>query len=203
MPKNNSFATLRVIAGNLKGQKLLSPHSDSTHPMGAREKNALFNMVDVAGKRVLDAYAGSGALGIEALSRGAAEVTFVENNRRAVAVIKQNLTNLGLIAPNFDQKCNFSEQIDLSAPKISIFAFKIADFAKKHAKFDEFDVIIADPPYDKIDLAEIAGLAALLIAGGTLALSSPASQPIPDIPGLATISSHTYAEARITVFTKA
>lgn len=147
--------------------------------MGAREKNALFNMVDVAGKRVLDAYAGSGALGIEALSRGASEVTFVENHHLAVATIKQNLVNLNLSSA-------------------SIFAGKVADFIVGQTK--PFDVIIADPPYCEIDITEIANLSSLLAADGTMVLSSPARQPAPEIAGLAMVSSHTYAEARITVF---
>lgn len=180
MPKSKPFSTLRVIAGNLKGRKLISPRSDATHPMGAREKNALFNMIDVAGKRVLDAYAGSGALGIEALSRGASSVTFVENHYPAVSVIRQNLADLNLAA--------------------EVFAGKVADFIAEQPV--AFDVVIADPPYDKIDLGEIASLSSLLTVGGTLALSSPASQPTPEIPGLAMASSHTYAEARITIFVK-
>lgn len=180
MPKNSPFSILRVIAGSLKGRKLISPRSSATHPMGAREKNALFNMIDVAGKRVLDAYAGSGALGVEALSRGASNVTFVENHHPAVSTIKQNLADLDLAA--------------------EVFPGKVADFIAEQPA--PFDVIIADPPYDKIDLAEIANLSTLLNNGGTLALSSPASQPTPEIPGLAPVSSHTYAEARITIFVK-
>lgn len=180
MPKNNPFSTLRVIAGNLKGRKLISPHSSATHPMGAREKNALFNMVDVSGKRVLDAYAGSGALGIEALSRGASDVTFVESHYSAVSTIKQNLADLGLVA--------------------EVFPGKIAGYIAGGPS--SFDIIIADPPYDKIDLVETTSLSSLLTAGGTLALSSPATQPTPEISGLTIISSHTYAEARITTFVK-
>ena len=152
--------------------------------MGAREKNALFNMIDVVGKRVLDAYAGSGALGIEALSRGAGEVVFVESHRPAVVTIEHNLASLNLTA--------------------DVFPGKVANCVAEQTGL--FDVIIADPPYDKIDFAEITSLPSLLssmlVAGGTLALSSPASQPAPEIAGLAIVSSHTYAEARITIFVK-
>lgn len=182
MPKNSSaVATLRVIAGSLKGHKLVSPRSSATHPMGAREKNALFNMVDVVGKRVLDAYAGSGALGIEALSRGASEVIFVEYHHPAVSAIKQNIINLNL-------------------DNTEVFTGKVADFIAKAP--EPFDAIIADPPYDKIDFTEITSLSSLLAAGGVFALSSPASQLAPEIAGLAMISSHTYAEARISIFIK-
>lgn len=183
MPKNNSLVTtLSVIAGSLKGRKLTSPRLATTHPMGAREKNALFNMVDVRGELVLDAYAGSGALGIEALSRGALAVTFVENHRQAVLAIKQNLDNLNL-------------------SDADIFAGRVADFVAKSTEV--FDVIIADPPYDKIDLGEITELSSLLAPDGVMVLSSPARQPAPEIANLVAVSSHTYAEARITVFIKA
>lgn len=182
MPKNSSaVTTLRVIAGSLKGRKLVSPRSSATHPMGAREKNALFNMVDVVGKRVLDAYAGSGALGIEALSRGASEVIFVEYHHPAVSAIKQNLA-------------------DLSLDNTEVFTGKVADFIAKAPR--PFDLIITDPPYGKIDFAEIVSLSSLVAAGGAFALSSPASQPAPEIAGLAMISSHTYAEARISIYIK-
>ena len=82
---------IRVTSGKLRGRVLRSPDTSGTHPMGAREKLALFNMVNVEGERVLDAYAGSGAVGVEALSRGASEVVFVENNRRTARVILENL----------------------------------------------------------------------------------------------------------------
>lgn len=187
MPNNHPVTTLRVIAGELKGRKLASPRIAATHPMGAREKNALFNMVDVQGRQVLDAYAGSGALGIEALSRGARQVVFVENHPQAISTIKQNLASLSLA--------------DESA-KTEIFAGKVADFVKDYTGSAAFDVIIADPPYDKVDLAEIAALTALLVPGGVLVVSTSSRQPAPDIAGLALLSSHTYAEARITVLAR-
>ncbi|MBQ8992361.1 RsmD family RNA methyltransferase [Candidatus Saccharibacteria bacterium] len=89
---------LRILSGKYKGLKLLSPDLKTTHPMGSREKLALFNMLSpyLAGATVLDYFAGSGALGLEALSRGAASVTFVENNQKARQVIRENCRRCGV-----------------------------------------------------------------------------------------------------------
>lgn len=89
---------LRILSGKYKGTKLKSPDLATTHPMGSREKLALFNMLSpyLEGATVLDYFAGSGALGLEALSRGAASVTFVENNPKAVRVINENYQKLNI-----------------------------------------------------------------------------------------------------------
>jgi hypothetical protein len=86
-----------VIAGQLRGRAISAPAGDATRPTGARVKEALFSILgDVSGARVLDLYAGSGALGIEALSRGASAAVFVEAARPALACLRENLTKLGL-----------------------------------------------------------------------------------------------------------
>lgn len=180
MPKTND---LRVISGQFRGRILKSPQDSQTHPMGAREKLALFNMVSVEQARVLDAYAGSGALGIEALSRGATEVVFVENNAKAAAIIKSNLQSLS-VAP------------------AEVYISKVATFATDSAFFRSFDVVFADPPYDKVDLDELAQLVHLLKPEGTLALSTPAEQGNIELPGLRVVSTHTYARAMITIYRK-
>ena len=87
-----SFPELSILSGQYKGIKLKSP-GGATHPMGSREKNATLNMLApyLEGARVIDYFAGSGALGLEALSRGAASVTFVENDPKAIKVIEENI----------------------------------------------------------------------------------------------------------------
>src|SRR5712671_7197868 len=89
---------MRVIAGALKGRRLKAPTWDGLRPTSDKLRETLFNILAprVDGARVLDGYAGTGAVGIEALSRGAAAVTFVEQDRRAEALITQNLTHCGL-----------------------------------------------------------------------------------------------------------
>lgn len=173
---------LRITSGKYRGQLLRSPDSITTHPMGAREKLALFNMVDVRDQKVLDAYAGSGALGIEALSRGATEAVFVENNHQAVQILRQNLQQLHLQAP--------------------VFAEKVAKFCQNPVFQNYFEVIIADPPYDKLDVDEISDLAKLLAPGGVLVLSSPKELGEITLPGLELSSLHTYARAQISTYYK-
>jgi 16S rRNA (guanine966-N2)-methyltransferase len=87
---------MRVIAGAHKGRRLQAPRGSDTRPTSDRVREALFSILgDITGARVLDLYAGSGALGIEALSRGAAEAVFVESSRRAAEVIRANLHAVG------------------------------------------------------------------------------------------------------------
>jgi len=170
--------SVKITSGRYRSSKLLTP-GGATHPMGSREKLALFNMLAdyLMGARVLDAYAGSGALGIEALSRGATEVVFVEQNRRAVTTIHQNLTILSL--------------------KAQVLLGNVVKFTT----YKKFDVIIADPPYDKFKVAEIEHLTQFLRPGGILALSHPNDPP--EFPGLTLLSTHRYARAHISIYTAA
>src|SRR5579859_1944240 len=88
---------MRVIAGELGGRRLRSPRGEATRPTSGRVREALFSMLgEIDGARVLDLFAGSGALGIEALSRGAASATFVEHAPPALAALRANLAALGL-----------------------------------------------------------------------------------------------------------
>ena len=87
---------MRVVAGEFKGRRLHTPRGSRTRPTADRVREALFSMLgDVSGARVLDLYAGSGALGIEALSRGAKSALFVERDRQALAALRRNLEAVG------------------------------------------------------------------------------------------------------------
>ena len=208
---------IRITSGELKGRVIASPEVAGTHPMGAREKIALFNMVgDLTGVRVLDAYAGSGALGIEALSRGASGVVFVEKSPRVAKVIRENLAKLGLTER---AKVIVSDVGSLDAgraddDKISTdFGQKSAKNSKKWAqksanrpnlaKFGPFGVILADPPYDGFQATEVANLAKFLVPGGVLALSHPGvGGEAPELAGLVLLKSHSYARANISNYKK-
>src|SRR4051794_25945467 len=87
---------MRVIAGQYRGRRLTAPRGETTRPTSDRVREALFSILgDVRGLRVLDLFAGSGALGIEALSRGAAEAVFVDSSKRAADAIRANLSAVG------------------------------------------------------------------------------------------------------------
>jgi 16S rRNA (guanine966-N2)-methyltransferase len=118
---------VRIVAGEFKGRRLAAPRGTGTRPTADRVREALFSMLgDVGGARVLDLYAGSGALGIEALSRGAASAVFVERDPQAVAAIERNLAPLDVEA-----------------------AVQRADAVRWLTRAEgPFDLVFCDPPYD-------------------------------------------------------
>ena len=168
---------LRISAGRYRGQRITTP-GDKTHPMGERERIALFNMISeyIEGARILDAYAGSGALGIEALSRGALEVEFLEKSPTVAKTIRANLKKLGL-----------SARVAVSSA---------SDFTTNEG----FDLILADPPYDEFDLSGVEYLAGFLKYGGILVLSHP--DDAPDIPELKFLKTRQYAKAHLSLYSK-
>lgn len=169
---------IRITSGEYRGRSIQSPGSTHTHPMGSREKLALFNMISdyLPGAAVLDAFAGSGALGIEALSRGASRVVFVEKNPRIADIIRDNIDGLQLASQSHVQTC-------------SVEAF---------AASDVFDVIIADPPYGNFGINNIRSLTKYLKKSGVFVLSHPENAP--NIEGLTLIQTKKYAKARISIY---
>ena len=157
---------MRIVAGEFKGRRLKSPTWDGLRPTSDRLRETLFNILGnaVNGARVLDGYAGTGAVGIEALSRGAAEVTFVERDRRAIALIEANLAGLtACAAPGRDViiRTGFGA---LDGPA--------------------FDVIFLDPPYAPGAAEEALDAAAGLLApGGRLVVEHAARHAAPAAHG--------------------
>ena len=168
---------VRITAGLYKGQKIATP-GGKTHPMGERQRIALFNMASayIPRARVLDAYAGSGALGIEALSRGASEVEFLEKSPTVAKKIRSNLR------------------------KLDIKARVVSGDASNFTSSDRFDVILADPPYDDFDLEGVEYLSGFLKSGGIMVLSHPGEAP--EMIELTLKKSRSYAGATISVYIK-
>ena len=155
---------MRVIAGRFKGRRLKPPAWDGLRPSSDKLRETLFNILapSVSDARVLDGYAGTGAIGIEALSRGAAHVTFIERDPRAAALIEQNLTACG-IEGGYTIHCG---DIVTVLPRLG----------------DTFDLILLDPPYDIV--AFTGGLEAsarVLARDGRLVLEH-ATRREPDAP---------------------
>lgn len=167
--------TVRITSGIYRGRSILTP-GEGTHPMGERERLALFNMVvdKINGGRILDAFAGSGALGIEALSRGAASVIFIEKNPKAAKIIRENLKSL-----------------NIDAEVITV------DAAKFETK-ETFNLILVDPPYDKFSTDALPNLAKYLDKNGIFVLSHPGDAP--DITGVKLLNSRKYAGATISLY---
>jgi 16S rRNA (guanine966-N2)-methyltransferase len=145
---------MRIIAGSLKGRRLRTPAWDGLRPTSDRLRETLFNVLAgaIPGAYVLDGYAGTGAVGIEALSRGASHVVFVEQDRRAVALIAENLRH-----------CGVSEGYGIIRADI--------ERVGRPGGSRPFDVILLDPPYAVADLQSCVTVAApWLGAGGVLVL---------------------------------
>ena len=177
MSKNDG-GIVKITGGKLRGRKISTP-GGKTHPMGERERLALFNMIgpEIQGIKVLDAFAGSGALGIEALSRGASKVVFVDDSAMAIRVIKENLTVLGMDGETIKSK--------------------ISGLA---SNFGSFDLILADPPYNEFDLSEVKCLGAFASKDGVLALSHPGEAP--EIGGFTLMKTRQYAAAHLSLYIK-
>ena len=140
---------MRVITGTAKGKKLKTLEGDLTRPTSERIKGAIFSSIqfEIEGRRVLDLFAGSGQMGIEALSRGAERAFFVDSSREAVAIVKDNLS-----------ACGFTDRA-----KCLVQDFR--NYIRKASGRETFDLVFIDPPYkDKSALSALM----LLIRGGML-----------------------------------
>lgn len=160
---------MRIIAGTLKGRRLESPEWLGLRPTSDRLRETLFNVLAprIEGARFLDAYAGTGAVGIEALSRGAAHVTFVEHDRRAADLIEQNLARCGVK----DRYAIIRARFAGAAPRLP----------------EPFDILFLDPPYGAAELIEGLDAAAPLVSGNAVLIVEHAKRDrAPDaVAGLA------------------
>jgi 16S rRNA (guanine966-N2)-methyltransferase len=170
---------VRVVAGEFRGRRLAAPRGVRTRPTADRVREALFSMLgDVTGARVLDLYAGSGALGIEALSRGAESAVFVERDARAADVIDRNLSSLGL-----DEQVVRQDALRFLARAEGMF-----------------DLVFCDPPYDSAP--RLAGalterLPALTSETARIVTESDKRMPL-ELP-FRLLTERTYGDTRIAI----
>jgi len=158
---------MRVIAGRYKRRQLKAPAWEGLRPTSDRLKQTLFDILAarVSGARVLDGFAGSGALGIEALSRGAVEVVFLDHDARAMALVAANLARCGVTSGYVMIRDDFPGGL------------------RQLPAGGRFDLILLDPPYET-DVADVLVTAAgRLAAGGTLVLEHAKRRPAPERAG--------------------
>ena len=182
----------RVIAGTAGGRTLRVPPGSGTRPTSDRAREGLFASVmsefgDLGGVHVMDLYAGSGALGLEALSRGAASVLLVESDARAAAVVKANVQALGLPGAT------------VAVDKVERLLARSRG-ERRHQRQEGYDLVFADPPYSVTDEAVNKTLALLSdgwLAGGALVVVERATRsgPFDWPPGYAEGKSRRYGEA--------
>lgn len=172
---------MRIISGIYKGQIISSPHGHKTHPMSERMRGAMFNTLgDITGLTFLDAYAGSGAVGIEALSRGASKVTFIDIDKNANQTIRENINKL---------KLENVKNIKANSASWSDHNFET-----------RFDIVIADPPYDHIVVEQLNKLTRNMKPGGLFILSVPKNLARPNIENLQMVEDKSFADGSIVFY---
>lgn len=154
---------MRVITGLARGRRLETLPGDATRPTGEKVKESLFSAIqfDIEGRRVLDLFAGSGQLGIEALSRGAAGCVFVDKNTEAVKIIRQNLLHTGL------------------AEKSQVLGTDALSYLTRPG--DRFDLVFLDPPYaSELLIPVLEKVAPLVNDGGIIVCETDDTVSLPD-----------------------
>ncbi|OQX67301.1 MAG: 16S rRNA (guanine(966)-N(2))-methyltransferase RsmD [Sorangiineae bacterium NIC37A_2] len=129
---------MRIIAGEFRGRRLVAPSGPATRPTTDRVREAWFSMIGRPGRLAVDLYAGTGALGFEALSRGAERVLFVERRRPALIAIRKNAEALGV------------------SDRIRILSVDVGDARAALLRESPFDLVLADPPWTDFDAAQAA-----------------------------------------------
>jgi len=177
---------VRIVAGSRKGHRISAPKGVVTRPTGDRVREAAFALVGpVEGAAVLDLFAGSGAMGLEALSRGAASCVFVESRRAACRVIAENLERLRLTG--VEVRCRDA----------------IAALRDDAARGRRYDLVLVDAPYDEWEgfATRLAELVPSVLAEDGLLLVETSERVEPSLP-LDLVTTRRYGSARITVFSR-
>lgn len=176
---------MRVITGSARGRKLKTPENYDIRPTTDNVKEAVFNVIqfDIEGRRVLDLFAGTGQLGIECLSRGAASAVFVDKSREAVKIIKENL-----------KSCSMSGTV-LQEEALNVLG-----------RGGKFDLIFIDPPYDSElydKVLEIINLVDILSDGGIIVCEARRDRDLPQMTGpYKKGREYTYGKVKICIYTK-
>ena len=176
---------VRVISGKFGGRFIATPPGKSTHPMGERVKGAIFNKLRpdvISDSIVLDAFAGSGALGIEALSRGAKYVVFIEKNRVAAKIIHENC-----------------QALNIDPSSYVVISTTVGNWLSTVSS-DGFDLIFADPPYYDMQLSTVKKISDLLKPNGYMVLSHTGRSDVEINSGIVVVDNRSYANAHITFY---
>ena len=179
---------MRIIAGTLKGRQLKAPAWNGLRPTSDKLRETLFNVLAarVPGARVLDGYAGTGAIGIESISRGARAVVFVERDQRARTLIEGNLAHCGID----------SGYTVLGAPVAHSF-----QTLAETPGFEPFDIVVLDPPYDMAPAEALDGADRVLARDGVLVLEHSCRRESPASSGrLARVRQIASGDSELTLY---
>ena len=173
---------IRIISGKFGGRPIAVSKNRITHPMGERIRNSMFNSIgsEIIDAEVLDAFAGSGSLGLESISRGAKYAVFVEQDRVAGRILDENIASLG------------AEDVT------QVIHGTVASWAK--ATEQKYDIIFADPPYNNLQLSTVSKLFGLLKPNGLMVLSYPGRSEVPTETGVVVVDNRSYGTAALTFY---
>jgi 16S rRNA (guanine966-N2)-methyltransferase len=175
---------MRVIAGTLGGRNFDSPGGHRTHPMSEKMRGAMFAILgDIEGLSVLDAFAGTGALSFEAVSRGARSALLLEVDKQAQDCIERNIHSLNLTGSCRLVRANISSWSDTN-------------------KASRFDLVLCDPPYDELKTTLIEKLAGHLNPTGTLVLSWPGGSELPTLKDVSLMHQKSYGDSQLAFYQK-
>jgi 16S rRNA (guanine966-N2)-methyltransferase len=177
---------VRIVAGSRRGHRIAAPKGVVTRPTSDRVREAVFSIVgSVEGAATLDLFAGSGAMGLEALSRGAASCVFVERDREAARVIQSNLEKVGL------------------AGAVVLHREAASALRDDHARGRRYDLVLVDPPYNEWDrhATTLAELLPGVLADHALVVVETSDRVEPELP-LDLVTTRRYGSARVTVFSR-
>ncbi len=174
---------IRLISGEFGGRTLDAPPGRRMHPMGERIRNALFNSIgsEVHGARVLDVFAGTGSVGLEALSRGAEHVTLVERDKLLQKILAGNIERLGV-----------EDRTKLICTSVNNW------LTTGHP--EQFDIILADPPYHDPQFSTVTKLFELLKPGALMVLSHPGKGEVPTKTGVVVVDNRSYGNADLAFY---
>jgi 16S rRNA (guanine(966)-N(2))-methyltransferase RsmD len=176
---------MRIIAGDLKGRRLKAPKWPGLRPTSDKLRETLFNILAprITGARVLDIFAGTGAIGLESLSRGADQVVFIEADRRAAALIADNAEACGL------------------RDRCVIIRDTVERALRRQIDGSPFDVVVLDPPYDFDALELVVGAAMRHVApGGLLVLEHASRRTAPAVIGARATRTVRSGDSALTLF---
>lgn len=175
---------LRIIAGHFGGRTISAPDGFTTHPMSERVRNAMFNSIgdEIKDAVVLDAFAGSGSIGLEAISRGAQSATFLDKDPLAGRILEENIKTLGVGS----QAVTFHGGVGAWTTRTNV----------------RYDIIIADPPYNNMQLSTVVKLFKLLKPNGLMVLSYPGRGERPTELENVVVDSRSYGTASLAYYRK-
>ena len=173
---------MRVISGNLGGRQFESPGSKQTHPMSDKIRGALFNILgDITGLSVFDPFAGSGAISIEAASRGASKIVAIDRDKQAYMIINKNVEALKLNS------------------LVEVIHGNAISWSNGH-KDTVFDLVVLDPPFDKVLYSHLIKLSVHVAPAGLLVVSLPEDEENFSLPGFGTVMKKSYGDARLAFY---